>query len=178
MVVIALLWIPVIQGARGLYNYLQSVQSYLAPPIFVVFFLGVFWKRLNAKGCLWAMIVGFALGLFRMFVDTPVALGLFGYSDAAKTIANGYAPGSFLWIMNNIYFQYFGVLITIVSILVMVGVSYMTQEPEYDKIKSLTFETSTEEDRQRTHLSWDWRDAAGTAFVLVCIIGAYLYFRG
>jgi SSS family solute:Na+ symporter len=178
MVVIALLWIPVIQGARGLYNYLQSVQSYLAPPIFVVFFLGVFWKRLNAKGCLWAMIVGFALGLFRMFVDTPVALGLFGHSDAAKTIANGYAPGSFLWIMNNIYFQYFGVLITIVSILVMVGVSYMTQEPEYDKIKSLTFETSTEEDRQRTHLSWDWRDAAGTAFVLVCIIGAYLYFRG
>ncbi len=75
MVLIALLWIPVIQGARGLYNYLQAVQGYLAPPIFVVFFFGVFWKRLNAKGCLWALIVGFALGLFRMFVDTPVALG-------------------------------------------------------------------------------------------------------
>jgi solute:Na+ symporter, SSS family len=178
MVVIALLWIPVIQGARGLYNYLQSVQSYLAPPIFVVFFFGVFWKRLNAKGCLWAMIVGFALGLFRMFVDTPVALGLFGYADAAKTVANGYTPGSFLWIMNNIYFQYFGVLITIVSIIVMVAVSYMTEKPEYDKIKSLTFGTATEEDRRRTHLSWDWRDLLGTAFVLACIIGAYLYFRG
>jgi solute:Na+ symporter, SSS family len=178
MVVIALLWIPVIQGARGLYNYLQSVQSYLAPPIFVVFFFGVFWKRLNAKGCLWAMIVGFALGLFRMFVDTPVALGLFGYADAAKTIANGYTPGSFLWIMNNIYFQYFSVIITVVSILVMIGVSYMTEAPEYDKIKSLTFGTATEEDRRRTHLSWDWHDVLGTAFVLACILGAYLYFRG
>jgi len=52
MVVIALLWIPVIQGAKGLYEYLQGVQGYLAPPIFAVFFLGVFFKRLNAKGCL------------------------------------------------------------------------------------------------------------------------------
>ena len=178
MVLIALMWIPVIQGARGLYNYLQSVQSYLAPPIFVVFFFGVFWKRLNAKGCLWAMIVGFALGLFRMFVDTPVALGLFGYSDTAKTIANGYAPGSLLWIVNNIYFQYFSVIITIVSMLVMIGVSYLTAEPEYDKIESLTFGTSTEEDIRRTRLSWDWHELLGSAIVLACIIGAYLYFRG
>ncbi|MBR5691242.1 MAG: sodium/solute symporter, partial [Verrucomicrobia bacterium] len=45
MVVIGLLWIQVIRGADGLYNYLQSVQGYLAPPIFVVFFFGIFWKR-------------------------------------------------------------------------------------------------------------------------------------
>ena len=108
MVIIALLWIPVIQGAHGLYDYLQSVQGYLAPPIFVVFFFGVFWKRLNAQGCFWAMVVGFALGVFRMLVDTPVTLGLKGFE-------NGYTPGSFLWVINNIYFQYFSVLITLVS---------------------------------------------------------------
>ena len=72
---------PVIQGAQGLYNYLQAVQGYLAPPIFVVFFLGVFWKRMNAQGCLWALIVGFALGVFRMAVDTPVTLGLAGFEQ-------------------------------------------------------------------------------------------------
>ena len=60
MVLIGLAWIPVIQGARGLYDYLQGVQGYLAPPIFVVFFFGVFNKRLNAKGCLSALMVGFA----------------------------------------------------------------------------------------------------------------------
>src|SRR5208282_416369 len=81
MVVIAMLWIPVVQGAHSLYDYLQQVQGYLAPPIFVVFFFGVFWKRLNAKGCLWAMVVGFALGVFRMLVDTPVTLGLKGFED-------------------------------------------------------------------------------------------------
>ena len=51
MVLIALAWIPVIKGANSLYEYLQAVQGYLAPPIFVVFFFGVFFKRLNAKGC-------------------------------------------------------------------------------------------------------------------------------
>ena len=50
MVLIGLAWIPVIQGGKGLYDYLQGVQAYLAPPIFVVFFLGVFVKRHERQG--------------------------------------------------------------------------------------------------------------------------------
>ena len=73
------------QGRARPLHYLQSVQGYLAPPIFVVFFLGVFFKRLNAAGALWAMIVGFALGIFRMIVDTPVTLGL-GFEKAIRTV--------------------------------------------------------------------------------------------
>jgi SSS family solute:Na+ symporter len=170
MVVIALAWIPVIKNARGLYIYLQAVQGYLAPPIFVVFFFGVFFKRLNGAGALWAMIVGFALGIFRMIVDTPVTLGVGGF--------NGYSQGSFLWIVNNIYFQYFSVLITIVSAVVMVGVSYMTAAPDIGKIQSLTFETTTKQDRLKTRAGWGWREVAGSAVVLICILGGYLYFRG
>jgi SSS family solute:Na+ symporter len=171
MVIIALLWLPVVRGAHSLYGYLQAVQGYLAPPIFVVFFFGVFWKRLNAQGCLWAMVVGFALGLFRMLVDTPVTLGLKGFDQ-------GYTQGSFLWIINNIYFQYFSVLITIISAVVMVVVSYITREPDYAQIKSLTFATATAEDRAKTLASWDWRDIASSALVLAVIIAGYLYFRG
>jgi SSS family solute:Na+ symporter len=171
MVVVALLWIPVIKGASGLYTYLQAVQGYLAPPIFVVFFFGVFFKRLNAAGALWAMIVGFVLGIFRMLVDTPVTLGLGG-------LQNGYVPGSFFWIINHIYFQYWSVLITIVSAIVMVVVSQMTREPDLAQIQSLTFATVTPEDRARTRASWGWKEVAGSALVLVCILGAYLYFRG
>lgn len=171
MIVVALAWIPVIKGAHGLYDYLQAVQGYLAPPIFVVFFLGVFFKRLNAQGALWAMIIGFLMGIFRMLVDTPVALGISG-------LDRGYTPGSFLWIVNNINFQYFSVLITIVSAIVMVGVSHVTQEPDYDRIRSLTFETVTPEDKAKTRASWSWREVAGSAVVLTCILGAYLYFRG
>jgi SSS family solute:Na+ symporter len=171
MILVALAWIPVIKGANGLYGYLQAVQGYLAPPIFVVFFFGVFWKRLNAQGALWAMIVGFVMGIFRMLVDTPVTLGLQGFQ-------NGYSQGSFLWIINNFYFQYFSVLITIVSAIVMVGVSYATAKPDYAAIQSLTFATKTSDDRAQTRASWDWRDIAGSAVVLGAILGAYLYFRG
>jgi len=171
MVIVALLWIPVIKGASGLYTYLQAVQGYLAPPIFVVFFFGVFFKRLNAQGALWAMIVGFVLGIFRMLVDTPVTLGLGG-------LQNGYVQGSFLWIINHIYFQYWSVLITIVSAIVMVVVSQMTREPDLAQIQSLTFATVTPEDRAHTRASWGWKEVAGSALVLVCILGAYLYFRG
>lgn len=169
MVLIAMAWIPVVKGATGLYNYLQTVQGYLAPPIFVVFFFGVFWKRLNAKGCLWAMIVGFAIGLFRMLVDTPVSLGV---------EQNGYAEGSFLWVINNINFQYFSILITIVSALVMIGVSYMTQEPDYAKLSNMTFGTTTALHRSESSASWGWREVATSVFVVAVILGGYLYFTG
>ncbi len=169
MVLIAMAWIPVVKGATGLYNYLQTVQGYLAPPIFVVFFFGVFWKRLNAKGCLWAMIIGFAMGLFRMFVDTQVTLGM---------EQDGYAEGSFLWIVNNINFQYFSILITIISALVMIGVSYATDAPDYDKLSNLTFGTTTQEHRAESQASWSWREVATSVFVVAVILGGYLYFTG
>ena len=171
MVVIAMLWIPVVQGAHSLYDYLQQVQGYLAPPIFVVFFFGVFWKRLNAKGCLYAMVAGSMLGLFRMLVDTPVTMKLKGFE-------HGYAPGTFLWIINNINFQYFSIIITLFSAVVMVVVSYATPAPQYARIKSLTFGTSTDEDRTQTSASWGWQEGLASGFILLCILGAYLYFRG
>jgi SSS family solute:Na+ symporter len=171
MVIIAMLWIPVVKGATDLYNYLQSVQSYLAPPIFVVFFFGVFWKRLNAKGCLWAMVVGFVVGVFRMLVDTPVTTKLTGFE-------NGYTAGSFLWIINNINFQYFSILITLISALVMVLVSYLTPEPDYQKIKGLTFATATDGDRAKTRASWGTKEVLASLVIMAFIIGAYVYFRG
>ena len=167
MVLIAIAWIPVVEGAEGLYNYLQSIQGYLAPPIFVVFFFGVFWKRLNAQGCLWAMVIGFIVGVFRMLVDTPVTLG--------KTT---YDPGTFLWIINNIQFQYFSILITIISAVVMVVVSYATAAPDDAKIKGLTFATATAEDKAKTRASWGQKEVLASIVVMIFITFAYLYFRG
>jgi len=171
MVVIGLLWIPVIRGGRGLYDYLQGVQAYLAPPIFVVFFLGVFLKRMNSKGCLAALIVGFAMGLFRLAVDTPVKLTSV-FPDFA------YTEGSFLWIVNNIYFQYYGLLIFLICIGVMIVVSYLSAAPNYEKIKGLTYATLTAEDRRQSRASWSAVDAIWSVVVLALILAAYLYFSG
>ena len=46
----------------------------LCAPIAAVFFFGVYMRRLTAAGCLAALIIGFALGLIRLAVDTPVTL--------------------------------------------------------------------------------------------------------
>jgi len=168
MVLIGLIWIPVIRGGRGLYDYLQGVQSYLAPPIFVVFFFGVFVKRVNAKGCLAALIVGFAMGLLRLAIDTPVKV----MTDFS------YAEGSFFWIMNNTFFQYYSLVIFLVCSAVIVVVSYATSEPSYDKISGLTYATLTDEDRRQSRASWTGSDVVFSAILLALILGAYLYFRG
>ena len=168
MVLIGLLWIPVIRGGKGLYDYLQGVQSYLAPPIFVVFFFGVFMKRLNAKGCLAALSTGFLLGLFRLAIDTPVKL-IGGFS---------YAEGSFFWIVNHIFFQYYSLIIFVVSIVVMIVVSYLSAPPSYEKISGLTYGTVTEEHRKESRSSWSRGDVIASAVVVVLIIAAYLYFTG
>jgi SSS family solute:Na+ symporter len=168
MVLIGLLWIPVIRGGRGLYDYLQSVQAYLAPPIFVVFFLGVFWKRLNGKGCLSALVVGFILGLFRLAVDTPVKL-IDGFT---------YESGSFLWIINNMFFQYYSIVILVVCMAVMIVVSYLTREPDYEKISGLTYGTVTPEQRAESRRSWNMLDVIASFAVIGAILAAYLYFNG
>ena len=171
MVLIGLAWIPVIQGGRGLYDYLQGVQAYLGAPIAVVFFLGVFFKRLNAQGALATLITGFLLGIFRLAVDTPVKLGLDGYE-------NGYVYGSFLWVINNMFFQYYSLLIFCVSVAVMVGVSYVTREPDYASISGLTYGTMTVEDRVDSRSSWGVRDVFASAMILVAIVASYMYFSG
>ena len=171
MVIVGLLWIPVIQGGRGLYDYLQGVQAYLAPPIFVVFFLGVFFKRLNGSGCLASLVIGFLLGLFRLAVDTPVKLGLPGFE-------NGYVQGSFLWIINNMFFQYYSILILIVCVAAMVITSYLTDEPDYAAISGLTYGTLTDEHRRKSRSSWSTGDVVASGAVLLAIVIAYLYFTG
>lgn len=168
MVIIGLLWIPVIQGSRGLYDYLQSVQGYLAPPIFVVFFFGIFFKRMNAKGAIASLVVGFLMGLFRLAIDTPVMLKE-GFS---------YTEGSFFWILNNIFFQYYSLIIFIISAVTMVAVSYATQPPSYQKIEGLTMGTVTTEQRAENRSTYNLIDIAISVLVFVLIIAAYLYFRG
>ena len=60
-----------------------------------MFLFGVTIRRVNAQGCLAALAVGFALGLFRLAVDTPVTLGLMGLGKIGaagkRSVTNG--PG-------------------------------------------------------------------------------------
>ncbi|MGZ3845213.1 MAG: sodium:solute symporter [Flavisolibacter sp.] len=167
MVLIGLLWIPVIQGGKGLYDYLQGIQAYLAPPIFVVFFFGIFFKRLNGAGCLATLIAGFIMGLFRLAVDTPV-----------KLMGTTYQQGTFLWVVNNIFFQYYSLLITIVCIIVFLVVSFATRQPDYQKISGLTFSTMSVDDKASMRSTWSAKDVILSVLLVLAIIAIYSYFTG
>jgi solute:Na+ symporter, SSS family len=90
----------------------------------------------------------------------------------------GYAEGSFFWVVNNIFFQYYSLIIFLVSLLVMIVVSYLTEKPSYEKISGLTYGTVTDDHRRETRASWSTGDVIASAIVLALILAAYLYFRG
>jgi SSS family solute:Na+ symporter len=107
------------------------------------------------------------MGLFRLIIDTPVKLGGAAYTE-----------GSFLWVVNNIFFQYYSLLITIVCILVFIIVSYSTRQPDYSKINGLTFSTLSAEDRAENRASWNWKDVILSVLLVAIIIAIYTYFTG
>jgi solute:Na+ symporter, SSS family len=100
-------------------------------------------------------------------VDTPV-----------KLLGTTYTEGSFLWIINNIFFQYYSLLITVVCIIVFMVVSYATKPPDYAKIGGLTYSTLTAEDRMRSRASWNSKDVFLSLLLIALIIAIYMYFTG
>jgi solute:Na+ symporter, SSS family len=85
VVILGIAWIPVMLGiGKVLYDYLQTVQSLLAPAIATVFILGVFWKRTTAKGALWGMIAGFVIGMFRLILNVSYGKLVTLVNDAEK----------------------------------------------------------------------------------------------
>jgi solute:Na+ symporter, SSS family len=159
-VVLGMIWIPIMKGISGvLYQYLQSVQSYLAPPIAAVFLLGVFSKRINAKGAYSAMVVGFIIGMVRIILEL-----------------NRAHLSGFLYDFATLNFLYFCISLFIFSIVLMVVVSLLSEKPSEKQLHGLTFATTVAEDRAASRASWTKADVILSLFVLVFIIAAFLYF--
>ncbi len=102
------------------------------------------------------------------------------HADHARlaSFKNGYTPNSFLWIVNNIYFQYYSLLIFLVSSAVMIIVSFLTSEPSATQIQGLTFGTVSDAQKRETRGSWSAIDVVTSCIVMAFIIAAYVYFSG
>lgn len=59
---VAAAWAPIITTFPSLWQYLQSILSYLVPPVAAIFLLGIFWRRANETGALLALTVAVPLG--------------------------------------------------------------------------------------------------------------------
>jgi SSS family solute:Na+ symporter len=63
LMLFAAVWAPQIREFPGLWSYIQSVLSYLVPPVVAVFLLGVFWPRTNGSGAFATLVGGHVLSL-------------------------------------------------------------------------------------------------------------------
>jgi len=160
VVVLGILWIPVMNGISGvLYQYLQSVQSYLAPPIAVVFLLGLTYKRVNTKGAMAALVVGFLIGMLR------IALEL-----------NKDSLSEFLYDFATMNFLYFCIALFVFSVVLMITVSLLSDPPREEQLKGLTFATVSAEQKAESRSSWNMTDVLLSLGVVAVIIFVFSYF--
>ena len=160
VVVLGMVWIPVMRGISDiLYQYLQSVQSYLAPPIAAVFLLGVFSRRINGTGALTGMVSGFVIGMMRIALE----------------LARNHLSG-ILYSFATINFLYFCILLFLFSIVVMVVVSLLTAKPSEEQLNGLTYATTVAEDKAKSRASWNKTDVILSLVVVVIIVLVFLYF--
>jgi len=160
VVILGILWIPVMSGISGtLYQYLQSVQSYLAPPIAAVFLLGIFYKRINGTGAMVTLVGGFVLGMLRIFLELQ--------KDSLTGILHTFATLNFL---------YFCIVLFVFCIVLLIVASMFGPKPTESQLAGLTFSTVSSDDRERTRSSWNATDVVLSLLVVVIIITVFVYF--
>ncbi|XP_055459617.1 solute carrier family 5 member 4-like, partial [Psammomys obesus] len=117
LIVISILWVPFVQASQNgqLFHYIGSLASYIGPPISAVFMLAIFCKRVNEQGAFWGLMVGLVVGLARMIPE-------FIYGTGSCV-----APGNCPKIICGVHYTYFAIILFFVSIVVILGVSFLTK---------------------------------------------------
>lgn len=170
IVVLGIIWIPIMEKIGGgvMYQYLQNVQSYIAPPVAAVFLLGIIWKRVNSQAAITTLLAGLALLILR--------LGSEIYFQ--PEISSGINIESYIFIFATINFSHMAILMFIFSVLLCVSITLFTSEPDYKKIVGLSFGTLTNEQRTENKNSYDTIDIVLSIILVVLIIGVLSYFTG
>ncbi|NXJ62121.1 SC5A9 protein, partial [Rostratula benghalensis] len=131
LVVISILWIPIIQSANSgkLFDYIQSITSYLAPPITALFILAIFCKRINEPGAFWGLMVGLAVGLVRMIMEFIYSTPSCGEEDRRPAV------------LKDLHYLYFALILCVLTAIVIVIISLCTPPIPEEKLTRLTWWT-------------------------------------
>jgi SSS family solute:Na+ symporter len=171
VVVLGMAWIPIMEkiGGGTLYRYLQSVQSYIAPPITTVFLLGILWKRINAKGAISTLFFGLLMAVIRIIAELT-------YLDNNGKLIEG--ASGMLATYADINFAHMSIFMFIACVFVCIGVSLATAPPAESKIRGLTFGTLTSEQKATAKNSYAVLDIVASLLLVAVIVGILFYFQG
>ncbi|XP_044800970.1 sodium/glucose cotransporter 4 isoform X2 [Bubalus bubalis] len=131
LVLISILWIPIIQSSNSgqLFDYIQSVTSYLAPPITALFLLAIFCKRVTEPGAFWGLLFGLVVGLLRMILEFCYPAPACGEEDRRPAV------------LKEFHYLYFALLLCGLTAIVIVAVSLCTAPIPEEKLARLTWWT-------------------------------------
>nr|WP_321452852.1 sodium:solute symporter [uncultured Carboxylicivirga sp.] len=165
IVLLGILWIPIMRSVGDvLYEYLQDVQSVLAPGIAAAFLMGILWKRTSEKGGMWGLLSGFIIGITRL-----------GAKVYYSTV-DGAADTLFKTVFYDTNWLFFCGWMLVVCLIVVVVVSLLTKAPSEEKIQGLVFGTSTPEQKAATRASWGMWDIIHSVIILGLTAAFYIYF--
>lgn len=164
VVVLGIVWIPIMMSLGSLYDYLQGIQSLLAPSMVAVFALGIFSKRITPKAGEFGMIGGFIIGMVRLLTNI--------FTNSGKDIMTGWYWESTAWFWQTNWLI-FEVWLLAFIIAMMVVVSFFTKKPTEKQVGFITF---TGDYKKQIRESWNVWDIITSAGVVVGCALFYFYF--
>tara|TARA_B100000609_G_scaffold176939_1_gene155199 strand:+ start:147 stop:1799 length:1653 start_codon:yes stop_codon:yes gene_type:complete len=170
IVVLGIIWIPIMEKIGGgvMYQYLQNVQSYIAPPVAAVFLLGILWKRVNSNAAITTLLAGLVLLVLRLSSEI--------YYQAE--INDNIALDNFMYLFATINFSHMAIIMFVFSVLLCISVAVATSSPNYEKIRGLSFGTLSREQKIENNESYDLVDLILSILLVIIVIGVLSYFTG
>ncbi len=162
LVIASLSWIPFMKTLMGggMFHYLQSIQAYISPPIAAVFLLGLFFRRINARGAIVSLWAGFVLGVSRLVTEFMSKEGVLNVEE-----------GSFLQIMLDINFLHYALFLFLFCVAILVLVSLTAPAQTEEQLKLVTYSKSAGETVEGTRT-----DIVLTILLVACVLGLWFLF--
>jgi len=149
--ILAIVASPLFGHYTTIFEGINKLISYVAPPITTVFLLGVFWKRASGKSAFVTLVLGMLLGFVTFLLD---------------------------W--NNIYrgdFMLIAFLLLVLCVMIMAVTTFLFPEPLKPEARLLVWENWREPLRGETGGRSLGNYRAVTVIVLAIFVALYLLFR-
>ena len=175
VVLLGLVWIPIMRSLGSvLYEYLQNVQSLIAPAIAAVFIMGVFNRKISPKAGQWGLLIGALVGLFRlglMVFDPGTSM-----DPATQKLVTDITLRYGLFTILNINWIHFCIFLFFFTMVVMVAGSFFTPKASEIQLQGLTYFSQSPEQVLETKNSWSkWDVITSLVVIAVCVV-FYIYF--
>lgn len=160
LVILAAAWAPMIESFQSLWTYLQQILAFISPPVVAAFVMGLFYKKANANGGFWSMVLSYLIVL--------------GYIIYCFRVYGGISNAD-----TGIHFLYIVPVLFFIACFLNVLISAFSPAPSAEKTEGMiwTRRIYTEETKELVGIPWykNYRILSLLLLILTAII--VIWFR-